>query len=266
MPTTVDHLSTMSNVEIVHIHRYYPPGVSEIIGRGGESFIGVLDESTVLKYPCIPGNDESIKTEARLLKVVGSHPRIIAFGGITEHGLVLQRALNGNLKDYMVTQPDISIDRKLQWCKQAAEAVSFVHGKDVIHCDINLRNLLLDQNLDLLLADFQGMLKSIDGKVILDGFSRECSKSYMPRPHGDYACVATDIFALGSAIYFIMMGHEVFPDLDDHEDDEQILSRFQNGIFPNDNHACYEITEKCWKQQYQSASEVVSDISKIQAS
>ena len=241
----VNDLNTMSNVEIVHVRRYSPPGVSEIIGRGGESFIGVLDESTVLKYPCIPGNNESIQTEARLLEVIGSHPRIIATEGLTKHGLVLQRASNGCLNDYIASQPAISFDRKLLWCKQAAEAVSVIHGKHVIHCDINLRNLLLDENLDLLLADFQGMLKSVDGKVILDGLSRECSKSYMPRPHGDYACVTTDIFALGSAIYFIMVGHEIFPELDSLEDDEEILSRFQNGMFPTDNYACCEITEKC---------------------
>jgi hypothetical protein len=88
----------------------------------------------------------------------------------------------------------------------------------------------------------------------------------MPRLHEDYACETTDIFALGSAIYFIMVGHEVFPELDSLEDEEEILSRFQNGMFPTDNHACYKITVKCWKQQYRSADEVVSAISRIQAS
>lgn len=76
----------------------------------------------------------------------------------------------------------------------------------------------------------------------------------------------TDLFALGSAIYFIMTGHEVFPELDSLEDDEEIFSRFENELFPLDNHACYHITEKCWKQQYRSAEEVVSDISLLQAS
>ncbi|KAJ5829553.1 uncharacterized protein N7525_007806 [Penicillium rubens] len=237
-----------------------PPGVSEIIGRGGECFVGAIDEFTVLKYPCIHGEYERIRMEAQLLDVLGSHPRIIASKGLTEDGLVLQRASNGSMHDYLISQSFIPLDRKLLWCKQAAEAVSYIHGKRVIHCDINLRNLLLDGNLDILLADFQGMLKSADGDTLLDGLSRECSKSYQPRVHGDYACVATDLFALGSAIYFIMTGHEVFPELDSWEDDEEILSRFQNGLFPNDNHPCSQITEKCWKQQYRQAAEIVSDL------
>ncbi|KAJ5080867.1 hypothetical protein N7456_013577 [Penicillium angulare] len=231
----------MSHVEIIEEHRYFPPGVSEIIDRGGQCFVGAIDDYSVLKYPCIPGNREGIHIEAQLLDILGSHPRIVTSKGLTDHGLILQRASN------------------------AAEAVSYIHGKRVIHCDINTRNMLLDKNLDLLLADFQGMLKSGDGKTLLDGFSRESSKSSMSRCHGDYADVKTDLFALGSAIYFIMMGHEVFPELHswDDDDENEILSRFQNGLFPVDSHACTEITDKCWRQQYQSAADVVSDISLI---
>lgn len=57
------------------------------------------------------------------------------------------------------------------------------------------------------------MLKSPHGETLLDGLSRECTKSFMSRSHGDFADVKTDIFALGSAIYFIMLGHEVFRNL-----------------------------------------------------
>ncbi|GIK05061.1 hypothetical protein Aspvir_009160 [Aspergillus viridinutans] len=163
-----------------------------------------------------------------------------------------------------MSEPTISFDRRLRWCKQAAEAIKYIHEKRVIHCDINLRNFLLDDNFDLLLSDFQGMLKSAHGETLIDGLSRECSKSFMPRAHGDYADVKTDIFALGSAIYFIITGHEVFPELDSLEDDEEIASRFQNGQFPTDDHACYHITEKCWKQQYETAEDIVSDILQIQ--
>jgi hypothetical protein len=76
--------------------------------------------------------------------------------------------------------------------------------------------------------------------------------------------VKTDLFALGSAIYFIMMGHEVFPDLDSNKDEEEIERRFRSGQFPVDPQVCSGITSKCWAQEYGSAQEVVDDIAVIQ--
>lgn len=184
-----------SHIKIIEVHEYLPPGISRIIDRGGEHFIGVIDESTVLKYPSVPSNRESFRVEAQLLETLGSHPRVVAFKGLTEHGLALQYAPNGNLYNYMTSDPTLSLDKRIYWCKQAAEAVSYIHSKRVIHCDISPRNFLLDESFDLVLTDFQGMLKSVDGKTLLDGLSRECSKSFRPRIHGDYADVYTDIFA-----------------------------------------------------------------------
>ncbi|PYH71767.1 kinase-like protein [Aspergillus vadensis CBS 113365] len=215
----------------------YPPGVSEIIG--------LPDGSTVLKYPYIPGDRVGIEVEAELLKLVGSHPRIIASKGLNEHGLVPQYAKNGNVCDCFTWGRDIYFDQRLRCCEQAAGAVQLIHRKRVVHCDINVRNLLLDDNLDVLLVDFQGVLKSENGEKLLDGESRENSRAYMPRVHGDIANAKTDIFALGSLFYHIMTGHGPFPELNDWEYDEEIEERYKNGQFPTDSHACSHIRDKC---------------------
>ncbi len=219
----------------------------------------------MLKYPCIRGKTGDLLVENQLLEIIGSHPRIIGSKGLTSDGLRLEYAVNGDLKAYLEAHPDTSLEQRLRWCKQAAEAVEYIHRKRVIHCDINPRNLLLDQNLDLKLADFQGMYKSCDGDVLLDGLSRECTKSFLPRANGDHAHAKTDLFALGSGIYFIMMGHDVFPELDGGDDDEEeVERRFREGQFPVDEQACAAITAKCWGQRYSSAREVVEDIMGIQ--
>lgn len=141
--------------------------------------------------------------------------------------------------------------------------MAYIHEKNVLHCDISGRNLLLDSDLNLLLADFEGVMISANGEILLTGLSRENAKHYCPRVHSDYADVKTDIFALGSTIYSIMMGHEVFPDLNSWEHEEKIGARFSNGQFPTDTHPCFEITAKCWKQSYESAKDVISDLSQI---
>ncbi|RDW84212.1 uncharacterized protein DSM5745_04538 [Aspergillus mulundensis] len=255
------------HVEVIRTRRYLPPQVTRIITRGGGNFIGFVDDTTVLKYPCVAGDMGSIQVEAQILDAVGKHPRIIESRGLTEYGLLLAYARNGSLYDYISLSPSILLSQKLHWCRQAAEAVEYIHTRNVIHCDINLRNLLLDDNLNLVLTDFQGMLKDADGKTLLDGFSRECSKSFAPRSDGDHADRKTDLFALGSAIYFIMMGHEVFPDLTNHDDDDdEIEARFRNGLFPADDHPCAQITQRCWKQQYESANDLLFDLKQVQLS
>lgn len=87
----------------------------------------------------------------------------------------------------------------------------------------------------------------------------------MPRQRGDYADVQTDIFAAGSCIFHIMMGHELFPDLDEFNDEEEIERRFEDGEFPTDQHVCENMCLKCWKQIYGSVDEVVGDVSHVQA-
>ena len=83
--------------------------------------------------------------------------------------------------------------------------------------------------------------------------------------NSDHADMKIDLFALGSEIYFMMMmSHEVFPELDVKDDDEEVERRFRNGHFPRDAHACTAIIEKCWKQHHHSVREVIEDIINIQ--
>lgn len=48
----------------------------------------------------------------------------------------------------------VTLNQKLKWCKQLAEAVAYIHPKQVIHCDICLRNIAIDEELDVKLVDF----------------------------------------------------------------------------------------------------------------
>jgi hypothetical protein len=109
----------------------------------------------------------------------------------------------------------------------------------------------------------QGQHFSADGEILLDGLSLESTKSYLPRKRVDHASIRSDLFALGSAIYFIMMGHEVFSELDSSQDEDEIERRFRAGKFPTDPHVCATIADKCWKQLYSSARQVLTDLKAV---
>ena len=189
--------------------------------------------------------------------------------GHTDDGILLERAVKGSLLDYILnakTPP--SIRQRLSWCREAAEAVAYTHSKRVLHCDIQPGNLLLDDKLHIKLSDFQGrLLASDDKEILLDGWSGEPCRFRCPREDPFNADYRTDMFALGCNIYFIMMGHAVYPDIIDGEDRwyRKVEERFEKGLFPDDDHVCSHITYKCFRLQYDSADEIVRDIVAIEA-
>lgn len=261
----------MSNEQDVLIYRHYcPPGVKRVLACGGSAFIGEVDESTILKYPLEPdGEMTRLGVEKEMLETIGPHPRIIGLQGFSDAGIYLERAINGTLADYILN-PDISppsVQQRLSWCREAAEAVAHIHSKRVLHCDIQPTNLLLDKKLHVKLADFQGRVLSEDGdEVLLDGWSGEPCRFSCPRDDTCHADYKTDLFALGCTIYFIMMGYAVFPDIVDGEDGwyDKVEERFAKQQFPEDDHACSFITSKCWRLHYNYAKEIVQDIESVE--
>ncbi|KFY14107.1 hypothetical protein V492_02848 [Pseudogymnoascus sp. VKM F-4246] len=212
--------------EIIEYHQYCPPGVQRVLASGTSAWIGEVDESTVLKYPLSPGGDMS----------------------------------------RLQLEYEILCKQLLAWCREAAEAVAHIHSKRVIHCDIQPTNLLLNENLHLKLSDFQGNYLSETGEIILEGGSAEPCRFFCPREDPFHADVKTDLFALGCTIYFMMMGHGVFPDIVDGEEDwyDRVRSRFESAQFPQDSHICSAITSKCWELKYENAIEILRDIEAVE--
>jgi hypothetical protein len=103
----------------------------------------------------------------------------------------------------------------------------------------------------------------VDGEILLDALSLESIKAYLPCKPADYVSVRTDLFALGCAIYFIMMGHKVFRDLDKSKDEDEIERRFRKGDFPIDLYVYTIITAKCWKQLYLSTRQALTDLETV---
>ena len=185
---------------------------------------------------------------------------VIGYKGQRDDGLLLERALCGSIAQFLkVNTP--TWQQSLVWAHQATEAVAVKHSAGVIHCDINVNNLLLDNNLTVKLCDFQGRLLRPDGSVDKDGLARENIKSFMPRADPNCSDQKTDIFALGLTFYHIMQGHEPFPDMDPFNDEEQIKGRFASRQFPEmDSLLMNCVTHKCWAGEYNSAEAVLQDL------
>ncbi|KAJ0164455.1 putative serine/threonine-protein kinase Sps1 [Colletotrichum tanaceti] len=259
----------------IEVKPYLPAGVKRIIGRGATFWIGELNEATVLKYPNEIGlldPDEArnnLIVERKLFEEIGEHDHIIKSRGLREDGfLVLERATNGNIFDYMANHPHLPEISRLRWCIETCKALVHCHKHHVLHCDIRHRNILLDDKLRVKLADFQGRLITTGGETVYDGGSQEQAQYYCPRNNMNNADIKTDLFGFGSTIFFLMVGHDPFPDItgQNEGDDEEVERRFRSGEFPEEIRVCTQVVEKCWKLSYNSAEEVLQDLEALMMS
>ncbi len=237
----------------IEIPFYFPEHVREFLAVCGNSFIDVVDETTVFKYPRIPGDESaiaSLNAEAQIFKAIGPHERIIRFQGQRGVGLLIDYAPHGSLGRYL-TKNSTALQQRLRWPCQAIEAVVVIHSKGVIHCDIKPSNLLLDEELNAKLCGFQGRLFRPNGEIESDGGSSENPKFFMPRDELTHADGKTELFALRSTVYHIMEGHEPFPELDSFADEDEITKRFSSGLFPERTFTLItKVLHKCWSAQY----------------
>lgn len=249
------------------VHLYYPKGVVKVIGFGSSSFIGLLNETKVLKYPRIKEEQwDRFVIEQKIYDALGSHPRIITCYGLDERGITLEYACKGTVRDLLNDSNRVSsfTDRdRIRLCWQAAEGIAYLHTKNVVHCNICTQNFLLDKNSDVKLCDFQGIY--IDPKgVVWNGYALESAKSYLPHP-SDHSDKNSDLFALGSAIYEIIVGHEPFPELNEPDDEDEIEKRYRNNHFPSvDGVLGGSSIYKCWSLAYDQVHACVEELKALE--
>jgi len=117
----------------------------------------------------------------------------------------LVEASHGDLQTYIDTfNSSIPLDTRKKWCRQAVEAIAYIHSRAVVHADLRPENFLLHEtnpgSLDLLLCDFGGATcddLNVDGQHLPD------SPFYDPTQQGPVS-PAVDVFSLGSMFYTIM--------------------------------------------------------------
>lgn len=150
----------------------------------------------------------------------------------------------------------------MEWRRQAAEAIAYIHEKGVLHSDLRPDSLLLYSTEDgmksLRLCDFGG---SVYGKLN-DGHLPDADFFDSRKPWESIE--QTDIFSLGSVFYTIMVGHWAHRPRDDSDDYIMYINKvdrlFADNIFPPVEHLDGGIIiQGCWNDQYGRAIDIVHD-------
>eukprot|EP00128_Syssomonas_multiformis_P011563 Colp12_sorted_trinity150504_noHs@36419 len=147
--------------------------------------------------------------EVRIMKML-IHPNIIKLYEVIDTTrtlyLVMEYASGGEVFDYLVTHGKMKEKEAREKFRQIVSAVNYCHSKRVIHRDLKAENLLLDENMNIKIADF-GFGNQFTPGTKLDTF---CGSPPYAAPElfqgRKYDGPEVDVWSLGVILYTLVSG------------------------------------------------------------
>uniref|UniRef100_A0A1B6H4M6 non-specific serine/threonine protein kinase n=1 Tax=Cuerna arida TaxID=1464854 RepID=A0A1B6H4M6_9HEMI len=120
--------------------------------------------------------------------------------------LVTEFASGGEIFDYLVTNGKIPEKEACRVFHQIVSAVSYCHSRNIVHRDLKAENLLLDENMNIKLADFGFSNHFVPGEML----STWCGSPPYAAPElfegKRYDGPKADIWSLGVVLYVLVCG------------------------------------------------------------
>ena len=169
------------------------------------------------------GMEEKVQREINILHLC-THPHIIRLYEVIDTPsdifLINEYVSGGELFDYIVSKGRLSADEGRNFFHQIVSGVEYCHFQKIVHRDLKPENLLLDENLNIKIADFGLSNLMRDG----DFLRTSCGSPNYAAPEvisGHlYAGPEVDVWSCGVILYALLCGSLPF-------DDESIPSLFK---------------------------------------
>ena len=208
-------------------------------GRFGEVVRAKYDGIDVavkrLHTKTLSGSDLlNFKREAAIMQKVGGHKHIARMYGFCTKPqicIVTEYYSRGSVRDIIRRKQNIRTKLRIQMSIEAALGIWHLHRQQVIHRDISARNLLVDQNWVVVVADL-GMstlkksalrgLKSADNVFPVKWMAPESFR-------GNTFSEKSDSYSFGITLYEIFSELEPYPDLKPLEAGSMVVL---NGLRP----------------------------------
>ncbi|KAL5521147.1 hypothetical protein ACEPAG_9069 [Sanghuangporus baumii] len=143
--------------------------------------------------------------------------------------LVTELCSGGELFDYLAEKGRLSEDESKTIFGQLCLAVAYIHEKGVVHRDLKLENVLLDERCRVKLGDF-GFTREFERGALLDTY---CGTTGYAAPEmllgKKYLGPEVDIWSMGIILYCLLTGTLPFDDDDESVMREKIIiGEFEN--------------------------------------
>jgi DNA-directed RNA polymerase specialized sigma24 family protein len=153
--------------------------------------------------------------EARLVSRL-NHPGIVGIQGIgrtrTGGHFLVQEFVAGESLSQIAASRRIDPREAVRWIAEAAEAVEYSHGQQVIHCDLKPANLLLDLHGRVRVADFglaQIIAPGSRSRAAIAGTAGYMAPEQLDPAWGRIG-PPTDVFGLGAVLFALLVGRPPF--------------------------------------------------------
>jgi len=178
-------------------------------------------------------NITSAQKQAKLEREINilqnlDHPNIVRLYDVIETekyiGIVMAYANGGELFEYISENQYLSEEESAKFFIQLLDGVQYLHSRHIVHRDLKLENLLLDQKGDIIITDFgfaNNSRKNPSGLL-----STSCGSPCYAAPelviNDNYIGEAADIWSCGIILYAMLCGYLPFDDDPNNPDGENL--------------------------------------------
>lgn len=176
---------------------------------------------------------------------------------MSNEGLLIERGTCLRCILQSASESPIPLATKLRWAQEAADGLSYIHSKGIIHADVGCHNIIVNDASHVKFIDFGG--SGIDGEVPLVCYEW-CSFQA-----GNEIGIYTDIFAFGSMLFELEIGRVPYSELEGTMEMGRLMAvveeLFAERKFPSvETLALGSVISSCWNRKYISLEEVYQDI------
>lgn len=164
------------------------------------------------------------------------HPHIISISEVFENSskivIVMEYASQGDLYDYISERQRLSEQEARRFFRQIVSAVQYCHANGIVHRDLKLENILLDENKNVKIADF-GLSNIFHSDSYLQTY---CGSPLYASPEivngRPYNGPEVDSWSLGVLLYILVHGCMPF----DGQDYKKLVTQISCGAYKEPNH------------------------------